>query len=99
VAVHEGRAVFLGEHAGFYELTAGSPDAPASAPIAFAANLLDASESAVAPQDQLVVDGKTAGEVGGFHLGVRRDVWVYLLLAAALLTAVEWGTYHRRVTI
>jgi hypothetical protein len=103
VAVHEGRAVFLGEHAGFYELTAGSPDSAsggsAPAPVSFAANLLDASESAIAPQDQLVVDGKSAGEVAGFRFGVRREIWVYLLLAAALLTAIEWGTYHRRVTI
>lgn len=94
VAVHEGRAVFLGEHAGFYELSvAGDP------PVAFAANLLDAEESAIAPQDRLVVDGRDAGPLTGFHFGVRREIWVYLLLAAALLTALEWATYHRRVTV
>jgi hypothetical protein len=99
VAVHDGRAVFLGEHAGFYEISAGplgSSDAPA---VAFAANLADAGESAIAPQDKLVVDGEGAGQVAGYHLGVRREVWIYLLLAAALLTALEWATYHRRVTI
>jgi hypothetical protein len=68
-------------------------------PVAFAANLLDAEESAIAPQDQLTVDGKGAGELAGFHFGVRREIWVYLLLAAALLTALEWATYHRRVTV
>jgi hypothetical protein len=68
-------------------------------PIAFAANLLDADESSIAPQDQLVVDGKSAGALTGFHLGVRREIWVYLLLAVALLTALEWATYHRRVTV
>jgi hypothetical protein len=100
VAVHEGRAVFLGEHAGFYELT-GSGDAVAAsaAPVAFAANLLDAEESAIAPQDKLVVDGKDAGALTGFHFGVRREIWVYLLLAVALLTALEWATYHRRLTV
>ena len=35
----------------------------------------------------------------GFTLGVRREIWIYLLLAAALLTALEWVTYHRRVTV
>jgi hypothetical protein len=105
VAVHEGRAVLLGEHAGFYEVTPAGPTSDATvaaadaAPVAFAANLLDASESAITPQDTLVIDGRGAGEVTSYPVGVRRDLWVYLLLAAAGLTALEWGTYHRRVTI
>ena len=93
VPVHEDRAVVLGEEAGFYELTFGEQTT------AFAANLLDASESAVEPQKTIAVDGKNAGEVAGFHAGVRREIWIYLLLAAALLTALEWATYHRRVTV
>ncbi len=93
VPVHEGRAVLLGEQAGFYELTAGEQQT------AFAANLLDAGESAIAPRDGLTVDGQPAGELAGFHVGVRREIWIYLLLAAALLTALEWATYHRRVTV
>ncbi len=101
VAVHEGRAVMFGEYAGFYELE-GSSDGGVDSPtpnVAFAANLLDAEESAITPQDRLVVDGKDAGEISGFHFGVRREIWVYLLLAAALLTTLEWATYHRRVTV
>jgi len=91
--VHEGRAVMLGVDAGFYQLMVGDQTT------SFAANLLDAGESAIAPQDRLVVDGREAGELGGFHVGVRREIWIYLLLAAALLTAIEWATYHRRVTV
>ncbi len=98
VAVHEGRAVLLGQRAGFYELQSDIAG-DAAKPVAFAANLLDADESSIAPQDTLVVDGKGAGEITGFHFGVRREIWVYLLLAAALLTALEWATYHRRVTV
>jgi hypothetical protein len=98
VAVHEGRAVLLGERAGFYQLRDDAGDDRAL-PVAFAANLLDAEESAIAPQDKLIVDGKGAGELAGYHFGVRREIWVYLLLAAALLTALEWATYHRRVTV
>jgi hypothetical protein len=93
VPVHEGRAVFLGEQAGFYELTAGG------ATSTFAANLFDTSESAIAPQDKVLVGQKEAGAVEGFHAGVRREIWIYLLLAAALLSALEWATYHRRVTV
>jgi hypothetical protein len=93
VPVHEGRAVFLGQQAGFYELSAGEQKTM------FAANLLDGAESAIAAQDRLVVDGKPSGDLAGFHVGVRREIWIYLLLAAALLTALEWATYHRRVTV
>ena len=113
VPVHEGRAVYLGERSGFYELSvadaqggsgATAPDAPnpagaASLTTGFAANLLDVTESTIAPADQLVVDGKTAGPLEGFHVGVRRELWIYLLVAAAILTAIEWATYHRRITV
>jgi Ca-activated chloride channel homolog len=93
VPVHEGRAVLVGTRAGFYDLTAGDETT------SFAASLLDARESDIAPQPALVVDGQAAGEVGGFAPGLRRELWIYLLLAAALVTAIEWATYHRRVTV
>ncbi len=91
--VHEGRAIMLGQHAGFYELTGGGQTT------SFAASLLDESESAIAPQDPPQVDGKVPGAPEGFHIGVRREIWIYLLLAVALLTALEWATYHRRMTV
>jgi hypothetical protein len=93
VPVHEGRAVLLGEQAGFYELTAGEQQTE------FAANLLDRSESAIAPRSTLTVEGRPSGQVAGFHVGVRRELWIYLLLAVALLNALEWATYHRRLTV
>lgn len=102
-AVHEGRAVLLGEHAGFYDLTTASSGVSAlpdgSERSAFAANMLDASESAIAPREQLVVDGKPAGAVAIRRVAMRRDIWVLLLLVAAAMTALEWATYHRRVTV
>ncbi len=111
VPVHEGRAVYLGEKAGFYELSgtegsdpmAGAVAGPGAGPVvttgAFAANLLDAEESAIEPVKELVIDGKKAGALGGFQIGVRRELWIYLLLAALLLTLIEWITYHRRITV
>ena len=98
VPIHEGRAVTMGERAGFYELSTPAPGG-APAKTAFAANLLDETESAIAPTRDLVVDGKTARAVEGFHVGVRREIWIYLLLVAALLSAIEWATYHRRLTV
>jgi hypothetical protein len=103
VPVHEGRAVYLGQHAGFYELggkaheTEVAGDSTKGQSTAFAANLLDAEESTIAPSDTLVVDGKPAGTPQGFS--VQYTIWIYLLLAAALLTALEWATYHRRLTV
>ena len=111
VPVHEGRAVYLGEKAGFYELSgtegndpmAGAVAGPGAGPVvtttSFAANLLDADESAIEPVKELVIDGKKAGSLGGFQIGVRRELWIYLLLAALLLTFIEWITYHRRITV
>jgi hypothetical protein len=111
VPVHEGRAVYLGQTAGFYELRGTDGVDPMSAAVAgpgggppvgtasFAANLLDAEESAIEPARELVVDGHKAGELGGFQVGVRRELWIYLLLAAIALTALEWITYHRRITV
>ncbi len=93
VPVHEGRAVLLGLYAGFYELSVGDEKTP------FAANLIDEAESAVAPMDKLLVGGKEAGQLGGFKVGVRREIWIYVLLLVVLLTALEWATYHRRVTV
>jgi Ca-activated chloride channel family protein len=100
VPVREGRAIVLGEHAGFYELTPEAiPGGPPAQVTAFAANLLDSDESAIEPASEITVDGKTAGKLEGFHVGVRREIWIYLLLAALILTAIEWATYHRRITV
>jgi hypothetical protein len=110
VPVHEGRAVYLGERAGFYELTAddaagasasNGSNAPAGSGthVAFAANLLDEAESTIGPAKELNVDGKNAGSIAGFHVGVRREIWIYLLIIAAIVTAIEWATYHRRITV
>lgn len=114
IPVHEGRAVFLGQRSGFYDLAltaaggapapAGSAAAPAdvtqaSNTVRFAANLLDDTESTIGPQEKLTVDGKEAGSVSAFHVGVRREVWIYLLLIAIAITALEWITYHRRLTV
>lgn len=97
VPVLDGYAVFVGQLAGFYNLKAG----PAGSEIdtGFAANLSDLEESTIAPLDQLTVGDATSGTVEGFKVGVRREIWIYLLAAAVLLTTLEWITYHRRVTV
>jgi hypothetical protein len=85
--------VFVGSQAGFYEISVGAEKT------SFAASFLDSDETQIAPQPSLTVDGQPAGELAGFTPGIRRELWIYLLLAAVLLTALEWATYHRRLTV
>jgi hypothetical protein len=97
VPVKEGRAVYLGEEAGFYKLVTGSgPDATTSE---FAANLSDLAESRITPVSELALGGKKAASVSIGAPGSKREAWVYLLAAVIALSVIEWITYHRRVTV
>ncbi len=97
VPIENGRALFFGQDAGFYSLLADG-SAPDEASM-FAANLSDPTESAIQPAPELTVGAQKASEAEGFQLGVRREVWIYLLAAVLFVTAIEWLTYHRRVTV
>lgn len=97
VSVKDGRAVYLGQHAGFYELRAG--EGAVGETTTFAANMIDRDESSIAPQAKLEVAEREAGTIAGFVAGVRRELWIYILAVVLLLTALEWLTYHRRVTV
>jgi Ca-activated chloride channel family protein len=96
VAIKEGRAAFAGMHAGFYELgIEGSERRPER----FAANLADLEESQIAPVPQLSLGASQAGEATGFEARARHQIWGYLVIAVLVLSAIEWLTYHRRVTV
>src|SRR5439155_1151489 len=82
--VHDGRASYVATRAGFYTLEAdGAPER------LVAANLADAHESNIAPKSQSSADGRqlTAPEIG--RVGVRRELWGYLVFAALLLAMIE----------
>jgi hypothetical protein len=96
VPVKEGRAVLFGERAGIYELHLGTADSP---PTFFAGNLSDPNESRIEPAKELTLGDKRAAAVEGFQMGLRRETWVYLVMFAAFLSALEWFLYHRRVTV
>jgi hypothetical protein len=97
VSVEHGRAVLLGEQAGFYELDAGA--GTDTSKTMFAANLSDIDESHISPRPTLEVASVKAGAVAGFTPGIRRELWVYLLALVVLVSTVEWLTYHRRWTV
>ncbi len=95
IPVEDGRAVFLGDKSGFYTLKADNDTYETM----FAANLSDPIESDIEPVKELKVGASEAGEPSGFSVGVRREFWVYILLAVIGISAIEWLTYHRRVTV
>ena len=97
VPVKDGRAVYLGQHAGFYALTVGEGDGAETTK--FAANMSDPFESTIRPAAELSAGDQKAGEIEGFTLGVRRTLWIYLLAGVLLVTGIEWLTYHRRLTV
>ncbi|HEV8550718.1 MAG TPA: VWA domain-containing protein [Polyangiaceae bacterium] len=97
VPVQDGRAVTFGERAGVYKLVTGSDETRVVSE--FAANLGDLEESRILPQKALQIAGKSAPppEVG--KGGPRRELWIWLIAAALVLSLVEWISYHRRVTV
>jgi hypothetical protein len=95
VPVKSGYAITFGEYAGFYSVRA--PDGTELH--AFAANLSDAGESQLTPRAELKLQQTAAAVPDGFSVGVRRELWALLLLAALGLSLVEWFSYHRRLTV
>jgi von Willebrand factor type A domain/Aerotolerance regulator N-terminal len=96
VAVAQGKVLARTEMTGIYTLKTGASEVPTQT---FATNLLDLQETLGEPKDTLSVSGKEATALTAFSVGVRRDVWLYLLALVVAITAIEWATYHRRITV
>ena len=88
-----GRAQVFGAYAGVYQVERKDGG------LGVAANLADALESEIKPERELVLGGKKLEAAPSFHASLSRSIWIYLVLAALLLSAVEWFTYHRRITV
>jgi hypothetical protein len=95
IPVKQGRAIYLGDQAGFYELEVEAEKTTTT----FAANLSNVDESKIAPATELELGKKKAEALAGFNPGVRRELWLYLLIAAVIVSTIEWLTYHRRITV
>jgi hypothetical protein len=93
VPIVEGRAIYAGTRAGFYTVRAGEHED------VFAANLGPGEEARIEPVEVLEVSGMRAQEPTAGRAGVRRELWIYLVLLALGILVVEWFTYHRRWTV
>jgi hypothetical protein len=95
VPVHEGHALYYGQRVGFYSLRTGG----LAAPLLWAANLADVTESTAALRSTLQLGGTTLRPPDGGQRALRRELWPYLLLLALTILALEWWSYHRRWTV
>ncbi len=87
----------------------GAPDVDASRPIAFAVDLFDASESAIAPGPPRVLEdlGKAApapgasgapaggGSVAETRPNARDELWIPIVFVVLVVLCLEWAIYHR----
>jgi hypothetical protein len=64
-----------------------------------AANLASPTESDIAPSTELNLGGKKLEAPQEFAISRTQKLWIYLVLLAMALIAVEWVTYHRRITV
>ena len=95
VPVHEGHALYYGQRVGFYNLR----PAGLAAPLLWAANLADVTESMATLREALRLGGTTLSPPDASQRAIRRELWPYLLLLALAILALEWWSYHRRWTV
>jgi len=102
----DGVATFYASAVGFHLLEVLDP-APADAAHAstviasleLAANLASSAESDIGPSTDLTLGGKKLAAPEAFAVTRSQKLWLYLLLLVGLIIAVEWVTYHRRITV
>lgn len=99
VAAKDGWIAYPGLDAGFHQVVTVNPAGAEAAPFDIAGNLNDPDESRIAPVPALSLGNVSAVAPQGFDPRANQPIWVYLLLAALALSALEWVTYHRRVTV
>lgn len=97
--VREGAATFYGQRVGVHQIIALDEAGEQMATFELAANLGSTAESNIKPEPELTLGGKKLAAPATFAVSARRDLWIYLVIAALVLLMVEWVTYHRRITV
>lgn len=68
---------------------------------AFAINLFDPAESAIAPRDELTIitaEGETRITSSAREEKGRRELWTYIASAGLVILGIEWWYYHRNLS-
>jgi hypothetical protein len=97
----DGVATFYASTVGFHRLEVpGEKEAdPPIANLELAANLSSSVESDIGPSTELTLGGKKLSSPEAFAATRSQKLWLYLLALVALILAIEWITYHRRITV
>lgn len=95
VLVQSNHTVVYGrtDRVGIYTITPGLPGEDARA-----VNLLNETESWIAPNEQFAIAAGKVEQRTGKDL-IKRALWPYALGAMALLLAVEWFVYNKRMFV
>ena len=97
--VIDGLATFYATRVGYYDIWVGDPSKSEGPHIALAANLASPTESNIAPSTTLTLGGRELQAPEAFAITHSQKLWIYLVLLALGLIALEWITYHRRLTV
>jgi hypothetical protein len=93
VPIDQGRAVFFGQRAGFYEAISKE------GVVRFAGSVLSGAEGALPPDEQYLWRDKALPAVQGMTPRAHRKPWFWLLIGVLLVSFSEWWLYHRRWTV
>ena len=114
IPVYDKSIAFYGEDAGFYKIVAKSDGGESIGERSFAANFAQLDESnlnrAARDVSRGVPEPRDDGDEAKESIGViatilnvlpekSRYLWVFALIVAFILLAIEWALYHRRVTV
>jgi hypothetical protein len=98
----DGIATFYADAVGFHRIAVPAEGAaPGDEPLVsyeLAANLASSAESDIGPSTELTLGGKTLAAPDKFEVTRSERLWTALLLVMLIIIAVEWVTYHRRIT-
>ena len=97
----DGVATFYASQVGFHVLEVPGEKAgdPPLTSLELAANLSSSPESDIGPSTELNLGGKKLEAPAAFAPTHSQKLWLYMLALVGLILAVEWITYHRRITV
>mgnify|MGYP002762503539 CR=1 FL=1 len=114
IPVYDKSIAFYGEDAGFYKIVAKDEEGESIGDRSFAANFAQSDESNLNRAARVISRGvpepRDDGDEAKESIGViatilevlpekSRYLWVFALIVAFILLAIEWALYHRRVTV
>lgn len=93
VPVDQGRAVFFGQRAGFYEAVSKE------GAVRFAGSILSGAEGALPAAEEYPWGDKALPAPPSMKPRAQRKPWFWLLLGVIGVSFSEWWLYHRRWTV